>query len=324
MLCTPVLFFINHDNHSNQLVFDALKKFNPCKIYFSHISETYNYKEENAENDTQLLINQIDWDCKIRTKYHDKESEIDHDIITKSIDWFFIIEEMGIFLNNDFLPSQSFFHFCEHLLYYYENDSRIMFINSVNYQSTKEIGDGSYYFSKYNQVGTWATWKRTWELIHPNINKLSTAVRLNAFEGYLSNQESDFWIEKIQLKAIDPFMHYNYKTLLSQWLNNGLAITPTITLIKPIEKEHKTRYHAPTSFSYELEKFERIEMKHPSMIVKNYMADNNTFKKLYLLEANIEKIIKLKRKINRFLYLFNKKMPSIVKNNNVLTNNKWQ
>lgn len=323
MQCTPILFFINNDTQANQIIFNEIKKFEPCKIYFSHISESFSYNNEKAENDIELLSKQINWDCVVRTKFNNKENHNHHEIICNSIDWFFLVEELGIILNNDILPSQFFFIFCENMLSYYKEDSRIMFVNSSNYQEKKEIGDGTYFFSKYNQIGAWATWKRAWELIQPNINKLSNAVRLKAFDGYLTHKEFEFWITKIQLETSDPYMQYNYKTLLSQWLNNGLAITPSISLVKPLKKESTTKYYAPSSFSYELERFERMDIKHPTIIIKNNQADKSTFKRLYLKEAREEKIIIIKQKIKKYLYLFNKKIPSIVKNTKTFSNSDW-
>ena len=83
--------------------------------------------------------------------------------VSSAIDWFFSQVEEGIILEDDCLPDQSFFPFCEKLLCYYRNDTRVMMIGGLNYVSGLEIKE-SYYFSKYYAIWGWATWKRAWRL----------------------------------------------------------------------------------------------------------------------------------------------------------------
>ena len=68
------------------------------------------------------------------------------------------------------MPNTDFFYFCEELLNKYEDDPRISMITGNNFQDGKIRGDGSYYFSGYNHIWGWATWKRVWRIYDKNMS----------------------------------------------------------------------------------------------------------------------------------------------------------
>ncbi|MHC5939490.1 hypothetical protein [Nostoc sp.] len=61
------------------------------------------------------------------------------------------------------MPTPSFFTFCQTLLEYYRHDERIMNISGNNFQFGQSRTDYSYYFSKYNHIWGWASWRRAWK-----------------------------------------------------------------------------------------------------------------------------------------------------------------
>ncbi len=69
--------------------------------------------------------------------------------VSNAIDWFFEFEETGIILEDDVLPDQSFFPFCEELLKRYKDNSQVMIISGDFFASGNFQSDNSYYFSRY-------------------------------------------------------------------------------------------------------------------------------------------------------------------------------
>ena len=51
----------------------------------------------------------LDWPCCVRTLFRDLESRMPEHAVSGALDWFFEQEEEGIILEDDCLPSQSFF-----------------------------------------------------------------------------------------------------------------------------------------------------------------------------------------------------------------------
>ena len=73
-------------------------------------------------------------------------------MVSFAIDWFFEKVEEGIILEDDCLPSQSFFWFCQELLKYYRDDTRVMHVGGVNVQFDQKREKATYYFSKYTYI----------------------------------------------------------------------------------------------------------------------------------------------------------------------------
>ena len=62
--------------------------------------------------------------------------------MTSGINWIFDHVEECIFLEDDCLPSASFFPFCEQLLERYRHDEQIMHINGFSYQFGRVTNSG--------------------------------------------------------------------------------------------------------------------------------------------------------------------------------------
>ena len=82
--------------------------------------------------------------------------------VSSAITWFFGQEPEGIILEDDCLPSPSFFPYCAELLKCFRDDERVMCITGDSFQRDMSGYPYSYYFSKYNHVWGWATWRRAW------------------------------------------------------------------------------------------------------------------------------------------------------------------
>ena len=71
--------------------------------------------------------------------------------VKTAIDWFFKYEKMGIILEDDTIPCNSFFQFCDYALIKYERDNRIMMVSGTNYFGEK-ISSNKYFFSKFRLI----------------------------------------------------------------------------------------------------------------------------------------------------------------------------
>jgi len=110
----------------------------------------------------------IDWECDARTLF--RETNLGCAANSSSgMTWFFESVPEGIILDDDCVPSISFYRFCEELLQYYRHDPRIMHIAGNSHQYGRRRGSASYYFSKYANFWGWATWRRAWNLYDPGL-----------------------------------------------------------------------------------------------------------------------------------------------------------
>jgi len=70
--------------------------------------------------------------------------------------------EAAIFLEDDCIPSDSFFRFCTDLLRVFADDESVMMISGVNPLGEWRSDRADYLFSKLGNPQAWATWRRAW------------------------------------------------------------------------------------------------------------------------------------------------------------------
>jgi len=107
------------------------------------------------------VFGEIDWPCDVLTLFRDTNLGCRLSV-SGGIDWFFEHEDSGIILEDDTVPHQSFFAFCEENLRRYANQESVAMISGNNFTSVGSCVDDSYFFSAYGGVWGWATWKRAW------------------------------------------------------------------------------------------------------------------------------------------------------------------
>ena len=103
----------------------------------------------------------MDWQCEVHTLFRTEHLSVKYSI-SSAIDWFFKNEAEGIILEDDVLPIPTFFLYCDELLEKYRHDKRIGVISGSNFISKRFTTTDSYYFSRYNHIWGWASWRRAW------------------------------------------------------------------------------------------------------------------------------------------------------------------
>ena len=110
---TPILFIIFNRPNTTQRVFDEIKKIKPSKLYVvADGPRLERNKEREMCEETRDIIRQIDWECEVFKNYSETNLGCKKRV-SSGIDWFFEHEEQGIILEDDCLPHQTFFRFCQ-------------------------------------------------------------------------------------------------------------------------------------------------------------------------------------------------------------------
>lgn len=231
----PVLLIFFTRVEQTTKVFEEIKKARPSKIYLYQDGPRIGRPDDVENiNKCRLIVEDIDWDCKVYKKYQESNFGCDpSEYISQK--WMFETEEYGIVLEDDDVPSQSFFLFCKVLLEKYKNDTRINMICGMNSTDVSEHIDESYLFTRLGSIWGWASWKRvidTWDGEYKwlenekYISKLKNAINDNSyFRIVLKNSRS----HKLTGKA-----HYESINGVSMFLNNRLNIVPKYNMISNI------------------------------------------------------------------------------------------
>lgn len=234
-LNTAVLFLVFNRPDTTKRVFEAIRQAKPPRLYVAADGPRSNREGESRRVAlVREIATAVDWPCEVYTLFREINLGCQK-AVSSGIDWFFENEEQGIILEDDCLPHQDFFQYCETLLCHYANDQRVWVVTGDNFQNGKKWGDGSYYFSRYNHVWGWATWKRAW--IHRDMDikfwpKWKASKEWN--EWLPNNKERQYWsniFDKMHRGEIDT---WDYPWTACVWYNSGLTVTPNVNLVSNI------------------------------------------------------------------------------------------
>ncbi|MDD3437175.1 MAG: hypothetical protein PHC64_08505 [Candidatus Gastranaerophilales bacterium] len=148
-----VLFLIFNRTDTTQKVFGQIRVAKPPRLYIASDGsrEGRAGEKEAVEELRKWVLENIDWDCQVKTLFREQNLGCGK-AVSSAITWFFNQEADGIILEDDCLPSQSFFNYCEELLDYYKEDKRIWHISGANLLRTTDLEE-SYYFSNFSIAG---------------------------------------------------------------------------------------------------------------------------------------------------------------------------
>lgn len=275
---TPVVFFIFNRPDLTKIVFQAIAQAKPKKLLVVADGPRFAEELEKCEQ-TRAVIERVDWDCEVLTNFSDTNLGCGKRL-SSGIDWVFSQVEEAIFLEDDILPSQSFFYFCQLLLKHYRDDQRIMHISGDNSLNQKRTSY-SYFFSKYADVWGWASWRRAWQHYDYNMKtwpefKKAGLLKLVCDDPY----EYSYWKSIFDQMHKDPLVidTWDFQWLYACWFQNGLAIEPNANLTSNLgfDRTDSTHTTKKTPFS-KLPTTDIWEVNHPPFVVKDREADNNTF-----------------------------------------------
>ena len=298
-LQTPVLFLIFNRPDTTNRVFDELRKAQPAKLY---VAADGARKDKNGEaqlcTNTREILNKVDWKCDVKTLFRSENLGCKI-AVSSAIDWFFENEEQGIILEDDCLPNPSFFRFCTTLLDHFKHDEKVMHIGGTNFQNGKQRGDGTYYFSKYNHIWGWATWKRAWKQYDVAMKQFPDFVKNKKTETIFDTQKEIKYWNKIFQSVYDGKVNtWDYQWTFAIWNQNALAVVPNKNLVSNIgfsDEATHTSSHSPLA---NLPSEEIAEITHPGFILQNKEADKFTLNVFYpsLISYAKQRVLKFIKK----------------------------
>lgn len=290
---TPILLVVFNREDTIRRVFAEIKKLKPKYLYIAADGPRENRigEKEKCER-VRSIVNEIDWDCEVHKLFHEKNLGC-HTAVPAAISWFFENVEKGIILEDDCLPNQSFFYYCEELLEKYKDEEKIMMISGTNFLEKTDICE-SYFFSKYAYIWGWATWKRAWSKFD---NKMESYPHLKAqgfFNRYLpSISEKYFWKIAFTNKYSGLKEGWDVKWIYALISNKALSITPKYNLIQNIGfTQEATNTNVTDTKGFVIQTHELpFPLVHNSQIEANSEYDYKTFKQVFLSTVSCKMIL---------------------------------
>ncbi len=228
-----ILLIIFNRPDKTKSIIKALSEFKPPVIYVS--ADGPRDLNENATcNYTRSLISMIDWDCKVITNFIPTNLGCKV-AVSKAIDWFFSMEDEGIILEDDCLPSNDFYEFCSTMLEKYRYNDSVGSISGTKISPFFKNYKYDYFLSKYPNIWGWATWKRVWSKYDVNISNWEDLWRINKIDEYLSDPILvNYWRKVFKNVYESKIDTWDYQFVYLYFKEKYRCIIPNKNLIKNI------------------------------------------------------------------------------------------
>lgn len=295
---SAVLLLVFNRPDTTKQVFEAIRKAQPPRLYVAADGPRDNKsgEREKCEKVRQITEN-IDWNCEVKTLFREKNLGCKIGV-SSGIDWFFENEEEGIILEDDILPSDSFFLYCDQLLERYRFDTRVGQICGFNSLDNYKV-ESDYYFSKYGPIWGWASWRRAWRIYDVEMQIWPKIKREKKYKSFVRNKDEERFrvgvFDSVYQGEIDT---WDYQWVFGKLVNSMLSIIPLVNLVDNIGFD-ETATHTkikPSYISGESRKCLKIK-KHPDHVLNDFRYEKMYFdrfvKKKGLFYRMIDKIRKL-------------------------------
>lgn len=247
----PILFIVFNRPGVTKRVFNQIQKLKPSTLYIAADGPRKGRANEyELCRLTRKVTENINWKCKVKRLYRDTNLGCGK-AVSSAIGWFFDEVEMGIILEDDCVPNNSFFVFCRDMLNNYKNDNRVMHITGDNFLSKKVQKANAYYLSKYVHVWGWATWKRSWKKYDYDMKQW----KVLPIKNKLSKISGNIWDKMFWTSAFDSVAYKLVDTWDYQWVytifnNGGLSIVPGVNTVSNIGFGNQSTHTKTTDVVY--------------------------------------------------------------------------
>lgn len=145
--------------------FEVIKKARPSILFLISDGGRNDEEWKAIRQNRKMYDEEIDWNCTVYRQYENANQGM-YAMEKKERELIWSHVDSCIFMEDDIIPSVSFFRFCAEMLEKYKDDPRIFAICGTNYTGVNERCSSDYFFSRYGAVWGTATWKRSYLQYH--------------------------------------------------------------------------------------------------------------------------------------------------------------
>lgn len=287
-----LLFHARADHFSK--VWEQVKLARPARLFLYQDGPREGRNDIPGIMECRALVadEQIDWECKVHRLYQERNFGCDpSEFISQR--WAFSQTDKCIVLEDDDVPSQSFFPFCKEMLDRYADDERITMISGFNVQQHPDPmaqDHGSYFYTRAFSIWGWASWARVvnnWDGNYRFVHDPEQFALLQ--EKARQYRQRDEMIPLCQDHASQGKEFYETIFWAYMMMHDGLAIMPALNQINNIGMDGGTHYSTELDlmprrlrWQFEMPRHElRFPLVHPTQVTE----DPNYQDTFYLLNA---------------------------------------
>lgn len=228
----PVVFMtFNRPSQAGQ-VLESIRRFGPSKLYF--VSDG----PRKGVEDDQFLVSrvralryEIDWPCQVIEIFADENLGLRQRFFS-ALDHVFETEPCAIVLEDDCLPSKSFFSFAEAGLRGYSGDVKIGSVSGTNHLGAYSPHSNQAFFGTHPHIWGWATWQREWNAFRQSglREAMPIRVQLRALLSIESLPGKIFFLNLLLLRR--KLSTWDIDFAVFERINQKLSLAPPLNLVE--------------------------------------------------------------------------------------------
>ena len=272
-----LLLFFNRPE-SFEKVFAEVKKARPARLYL--------YQDgPRDEHDMpgilacRKIAEDIDWECDVRHNYQTVNAGCDPSNYNAQ-KWAFSLSDKCVILEDDSIPSVSFFHFCKEMLDRYEHDPRIVMVAGFNTDEVTPNVPDDYFVTTVFSIWGWASWRRVIDLWDEKYTFLDDTYNMHLLKELTKERH---YRQTMLRMCHDHRMlgkpYYESIFWTCMMFNHGLAIMPTRNMINNLGVTAGGSVHYAGSLEtmprrlrrfFTMKRYElSFPLKHPRYVIEN-------------------------------------------------------
>lgn len=236
----PVVIFIFKRLDTLARIFNRLSEVKPKKIILI-ADEGRNDTERAAAAVVRAGVEKlVTWDCEIVRDYASENRGV-YGNIALGAKRVLESEDKAIFLEDDNLPSVSFFSFCSEMLERYEGDKRVLWVCGTNYLSRYDTPwKNSYVFTRQLMPCGWATWGRKFLSSYDfELERIAPADKRSARSTYsikrlYLQQLYNIEYERAHKRRLGRYYSWDYHMAWTLRTGDYVGVAPVVNLIQNI------------------------------------------------------------------------------------------
>lgn len=273
---TPVAVIVFNRPELTARVLQRLAAVRPRRLYVIADGPRARIAGDDARvAEVAALFDRLPWSCQV-VRQSAAENLGCRRRVASGLDWLFAEVPRAIILEDDCLPAESFFPYCEELLTRYESHERVASVCGMTHDLPGASLPESYRFSRYCFIWGWATWRRAWERYDPAMTPLADGT----IDGILRDifpqwRARLYWktiLRRCQRGMLDT---WDYPWLLSCWKHGMVHAVPGVSMVENIgigaEATHTTTNPYAACLVSNLE----FPLRHPRDIEPDAVLDDS-------------------------------------------------
>lgn len=227
----PVLLIVFNRPDTTREVIDRLREVAPRRLFVFADGPRATAPADAARcQATRAVLRDIDWPCTVRKLLLTENAGCLRGVLS-AVTWFFQQVPRGIILEDDCVPSGSFFPYCQALLERYDSDESVFHISGWS-PHQGEAGP-SYRFDPYMYCWGWASWSRAWTRFRADFGGIDAFLAGGAWRDRFDPETAAYlerrlgWPQRLRETWDIRWLYF----ILSQ---GGRCLTPAVNLVHNI------------------------------------------------------------------------------------------